>query len=78
MTASRPRAFVFGARGPATDGEWRWFPAIRWFAPDGRLVQTRVLGGYGGTWAMAATRAWHGAYMENLRLHLAQQARPPR
>lgn len=78
MTAARPRAFVFGARGPATDGEWRWFPGIRWFAPDGRCVRTLVLGGYGATWDAAAARAWNAVKMEKLRSHFAQQPRPPR
>lgn len=72
MTGPEPRAFVYGARGPATDGEWRWFPAVRWIAPDGRCARVTALGGYGGTWDVAAARAWTAVKMERLRLHLAQ------
>lgn len=57
MTASRPRAFVYAARGPATGGELWWFPAIRWFAPDGTWQSVTILGGHGGDWDTAATRA---------------------
>lgn len=59
------RGLVYAARGPATDGDLRWFSAVRTIR-GGREVSVRTVGSHGASWDEAANTAHAAAALMRL------------